>query len=738
MDKNFENLEDEWTLIPEQHQRTILHFDIDCFYAQVEMVLNPSLQGKPVGIKQKEIMITCNYVARELGVKKSMFVSEALKLLPELILVDGSDLTHYRRFSTDITKIVQTFSSCVERLGLDENYLDVTEKVSQCLDKYDKEIYGHWYGDKEENKMSKCDPCGCGCYDRLIVGSHIAREVREAIFEKTGITCCAGIAHNKLIAKLISGYHKPNDQTVIFPWQVCDLMNSLKCIKSVPGIGTVTNKALSELGISVVHELQNVPMKNLRTKFDMEMAKKLKEWSFGIDESPVRGTVLPQSIGLEDAFKIETSFSKIKVKYKTLLERLLKLLASDGREPLVMKVSARKFDLNKRYGHRDSKQVPLSSSFFSKGVVNISESAKSAMLDMIIKTFQKLVDVSKPFQLTMVGLGMTKFVDPVPKSKSIIQFLQKTSSNSNIETRQDYRKEEHDLGKTILICSDSDVSERHLELQELKFRKGSASNNIDCEQRGSFPLGSERESKNNKKQIKDMNSFANITDTKADDLCCKYTLEGNQSCKDLNGSDHFPSLKESHLSLPNNIDVEVYKALPKELQEEILSSYKSFDKIASKSVISSTSMKDHNKISCQTQKFASIEGYLLVKERVPENEIVCRKGTLSNKSISESGPSCSSSSNTLDMEYKNVTVPTQADVCKTNTEIGMQVNGCLPDGIDLDVFRELPKELQEEVMEAHQGYNKIHVVSPTKSTKLRLKKRKKVQEPSILKYLKRS
>ncbi|CAN0382323.1 unnamed protein product, partial [Discosporangium mesarthrocarpum] len=84
------------------HRRVILHFDIDSFYAQVEEVLNPRLKGKPIGIRQKYLLVTCNYVARRLGVKKMSSVVEAKKQCPSLIVLDGEDLTHYREASETI------------------------------------------------------------------------------------------------------------------------------------------------------------------------------------------------------------------------------------------------------------------------------------------------------------------------------------------------------------------------------------------------------------------------------------------------------------------------------------------------------------------------------------------------------------------------------------------------------------------------------------------------------------
>ena len=79
------------------HSRCIIHLDVDCFYAQVEMISEPSLTDKPLGIQQKNIVVTCNYVARARGVGKCMYISEAVKVCPDLVLVNGEDLAHYRK-----------------------------------------------------------------------------------------------------------------------------------------------------------------------------------------------------------------------------------------------------------------------------------------------------------------------------------------------------------------------------------------------------------------------------------------------------------------------------------------------------------------------------------------------------------------------------------------------------------------------------------------------------------------
>ncbi|CAM9763180.1 unnamed protein product, partial [Choristocarpus tenellus] len=114
----------------QDHGRVILHFDIDCFYAQVEQVLNPLLKGKPVGIRQKYLLVTCNYEARRLGVKKMEGVVEAKKRCPSLVVLDGEDLSRYREASESIFAFVAgVCGPLVQRLGLDDIFADVTSSV---------------------------------------------------------------------------------------------------------------------------------------------------------------------------------------------------------------------------------------------------------------------------------------------------------------------------------------------------------------------------------------------------------------------------------------------------------------------------------------------------------------------------------------------------------------------------------------------------------------------------------
>ncbi|CAH2296660.1 DNA polymerase iota isoform X4 [Pelobates cultripes] len=215
--------------------RVIIHIDMDCFYAQVEMIRNPHLKTKPLGVQQKNIVVTCNYEARSLGVHKLMLVREAKDKCPQLVLVSGEDLTHYREMSYKATELLEEFSTRVERLGFDENFIDVTELVDKKLHKLQQNdsnlevsVSGHVYNNQPVNLEDVT-------HLRLAAGSHIAADMRAALFARLSLTGCAGVASNKLFSKLVSGTFKPNQQTVLLPESSIHLMNSLGHVMKVPG-----------------------------------------------------------------------------------------------------------------------------------------------------------------------------------------------------------------------------------------------------------------------------------------------------------------------------------------------------------------------------------------------------------------------------------------------------------------------------------------------------------------------
>lgn len=227
------------------HSRTIIHFDVDCFYAQVEEIRNPNLQDKPLGVYQKHIVVTSNYLARRYGITKCITITEAKRLCPSLVLVNGEDLINYRRMSQSIFEVIHETVSAVEKLGFDENFIDVTDLVNTRLT--NKSIT------ETDNNFLTYPPnksvyeCSCGCGERLLEGALIAEEIRKNLFDKLKIKCCAGISHNKLLAKLVGSMNKPNNQTILVSIYDEEFMRSLLKLNKITG-----NKNIS-LSVSFNH-----------------------------------------------------------------------------------------------------------------------------------------------------------------------------------------------------------------------------------------------------------------------------------------------------------------------------------------------------------------------------------------------------------------------------------------------------------------------------------------------------
>ncbi|XP_011555941.3 DNA polymerase iota [Plutella xylostella] len=404
-----------------EHSRSIIHIDIDCFYAQVEMIRNPELRSVPLGVQQKNIVVTSNYEARKFGIQKCMLVTDAVKACPNLKLVNGEDLQPYRIASNKIFTLLQTWKCPVEKLGMDENFIDVTNLVQERVKMVDSKsvtVAGHAY------KVASVE-CICGCHTRLKLASQLASEMRSKIFNELGFTTCAGVAHNKLLAKLICPLHKPNDQSLIFPEHACSFMSTLPSVRCIPSIGAKTSEALMSLNIHTVSDLQQVAPEILQKPFSGDMAVRLKKLSFGEDNTPLKQTGRPLSIGLEDSFKTVSVKSEVEERFSALLQRLIVLVREDGRIPVSLRVTLRKKDAKRLSSHRESRQCQISPSIFtiSNGSLNVPEAGQSKLMSTVMRLFNKLVDLTKPFHLTLVGLAFTKFQDRMTGRGSMVNYL---------------------------------------------------------------------------------------------------------------------------------------------------------------------------------------------------------------------------------------------------------------------------------------------------------------------------
>ena len=247
--------------------RKIIHVDMDAFYASVEQLDNSDLRGKPVAVGgggKRGVVSAASYEARVFGVRSAISGTLARKRCPELIFVKPR-FDRYKEISNQIRKIFYAYTDKVEPLSLDEAYLDVTE-----------------------NKKG------------VLSASILAKEIRERIFQKTGLTASAGISINKFIAKVASDYNKPNGQKTVDPEEVIPFLEDLD-IRKFYGVGKVTAEKMYKLGIFEGRDLKQKTVEYLTTHFGKSGAYYYNVVR-GIHLSEVKPNRIQKSVAAERTF----------------------------------------------------------------------------------------------------------------------------------------------------------------------------------------------------------------------------------------------------------------------------------------------------------------------------------------------------------------------------------------------------------------------------------------------------
>ncbi|MEG3766836.1 DNA polymerase IV [Alteromonas sp. 14N.309.X.WAT.G.H12] len=248
--------------------RKIIHVDMDCFYAAVEMRDDPSLTNKPVAIggsaDQRGVISTCNYPARKYGVRSAMASAYAKRLCPELILIKGH-MDKYVEESKKIRAIFNDYTHLVEPLSLDEAYLDVTH----------------------------CD---------IFNGSAtlIAQDIRRRIKAELNLTASAGVAPCKFVAKVASDENKPDGLCVITPDKLDEFVLTMPLSK-IPGVGKVTEQKLQRLGLTTCKDVRSYPFERLKKELG-KFGSVLWHRAHGVDDRPVNVDRERKSIGVERTF----------------------------------------------------------------------------------------------------------------------------------------------------------------------------------------------------------------------------------------------------------------------------------------------------------------------------------------------------------------------------------------------------------------------------------------------------
>jgi len=269
---------------------------MDAFYAAVEVLDNPALQGKPIivgGGKERGVVSSASYEARKFGVHSAQPIATAMRLCPQGVFLPVR-MARYREISDRVFSIFHRFTPLVEPLSIDEAFLDVTGSL-------------RIFGKPEE----------------------IVHKIKKAIKEEIGLTVSAGIAPLKFIAKIASDLNKPDGLTIVLPEQVHEFLESLP-IEKLWGVGKTTQKALALLNVRTIGDLSRIPLEVLEAKFGKH-GTHLHLLSMGIDDREVETEREVKSIGHEETYAEDiSSIDAVKKEILSLSGRVARRLRQEG------------------------------------------------------------------------------------------------------------------------------------------------------------------------------------------------------------------------------------------------------------------------------------------------------------------------------------------------------------------------------------------------------------------------
>ena len=255
-------------------QRKIIHIDMDCFYAAVEMRDKQELRGIPLAVggsaDRRGVIATCNYQAREFGIHSAMATAYARRLCPDLKVVPGR-MSYYQEVSRQIRAIFRRYTRLIEPLSLDEAFLDVTDTML--------------------------------CHGSATL---MAEEIRGSIKRELNLTASAGVAPNKFIAKICSDENKPDGQFVVSPADVDNFCRDLP-LRKIPGVGKVTVKRLEGIGLKTCKDVRALGEEECVRRLG-SLGALLYKRAFGIDDRKLATQWVRKSVSVERTFPEDIPF----------------------------------------------------------------------------------------------------------------------------------------------------------------------------------------------------------------------------------------------------------------------------------------------------------------------------------------------------------------------------------------------------------------------------------------------
>lgn len=347
---------------PSLLERKIVHVDMDAFYAAVEIRDRPDLAEKPVIIggspQSRGVVAAANYVARKYGVRSAMACARAERLCPGAVFI-RPDLEKYRSISGQIRAIMMRYAKMIEPVALDEAYLDVTDSPMRLL------------------------------------AVQTAIKIQQDIRSELGLSCSAGVAPNKLLAKIASDMKKPGGITVVLPADVESFMAPLS-LRKINGVGPATEKRLANLGLHICQDVWQRSEVELNSKLGERMGIWLAQRSRGVDPRPVQTERIRKSLGCESTFASDI------MAFEALQHELGRLVLELVRRMDKRKVQGRCMTLKVKY--LDFSQVTRSRSVSSDEPA-ISWSDPDRIRNLALQLLGKTAAGQKPIRL--IGLSLS-------------------------------------------------------------------------------------------------------------------------------------------------------------------------------------------------------------------------------------------------------------------------------------------------------------------------------------------
>ncbi|HUG31882.1 MAG TPA: DNA polymerase IV [Acidimicrobiia bacterium] len=338
---------------------TILHADLDAFYASAEQMLDPSLRGRPV-LVGGGIVVAASYEARAFGVRAPMSTRDALALCPDAVVVDG----HFRQYlelSDQVMAILDDATPVVEQISVDEAFLDVSGTV-------------HLLGKP----------------------SDIARTIRNRVREEIGLPISIGVASTKFLAKIASARAKPDGLVVVDPGTELAFLHPLP-VEALWGVGRVTAARLHRLGVSTVGELAEIPSAALRPLLGGAVSGSLRSLSWNRDPRPVRGGRRAGSVGSQHALgRGLTDRDEMAVVVLGLADRVGRRLRAKQRTGSTLRVRVR---------------LPGPRSITRSHTLEFPTASTAALSDLGTTLLERALEDHGDGAVTLIGLSVSNLAD---------------------------------------------------------------------------------------------------------------------------------------------------------------------------------------------------------------------------------------------------------------------------------------------------------------------------------------